>query len=946
MPLLRGPGSLARTASIFVVLCFLWFLSSFPVPAHAKPGEGAGNHRPSRPHDATTVLNLRDYGALGDGLANDSPALQQALDDLASAGGGTLHVPAGQYLLGTAVLKQFAPGSEVTIEGELSSTPIDVAGNGTGLDLTSQFLVAVGETNQAITLSGSDALLITDVGFVGVQEVQSDARIVLSLSDIGQLTIRHCEFYGLASLVPGGAIIAAHHTDLRLEQCAFLGCAANSGVTTSVVENSSWIGIAVTDCKFIDYGNRPDFYSKTPLAPPYSWISIGPAAAPEPNWSRREAVVRNVFLDEGAWIGIAARPDLFGPSFARYEVYLSRLYVNVTNLGGSGVYISGAQKAFVERSHFGWSHNAGAAIIFSGGGEAILDLDECVLDADKILVDAERVALINSIYATLNSTAPFTRVITTNTPGEDPAQYVSQQYLIALNHGPDPAGHFYWTDQIVRCDSDASCISEVQTALAVFLNAPPPPRFSVSGQVLDENGAPLASATVSLSGSQTVATETGADGTFTFSNLATAGNYVLTPAKTHYTFESRLLVTPTSDQVQNFTGTLIHHSISGRVYANTGLVLPGAILTLSGSQSGEIVSDASGDFTFPDLPGGGGYEESVARDNYVFDTSSRAFTDLSSEQFVVFGGVLLNYAIAGRLVKADGAPVSNALVTLSGSTGISLTTGSDGNYSFTVPGDGNYIVTPTRSNYTFDPPSQSFTNLSGKQNADFAGGPVDFVVSGQVNSSDGAYLSGVTLTTSGSETKVTVTDQSNNYLLSLEAEGDYILTPSKPNYTFAPASIAIDDLAAHRTLNFTAFVNPGVPVLMAGTDPTRTVALDSVLRTGEPFKLEYDYPWVADRRTRLMLFATHFDLLPGEGALSVTATLEDAGHRIYPLTVEYAGKLEGLGSLTCIVVRLSDDLTEAGDVLVRITHHGLTSEPMRIGIGPPGAGSAALLAPP
>ena len=82
-----------------------------------------------------------------------------------------------------------------------------------------------------------------------------------------------------------------------------------------------------------------------------------------------------------------------------------------------------------------------------------------------------------------------------------------------------------------------------------------------------------------------------------------------------------------------------------------------------------------------------------------------------------------------------------------------------------------------------------------------------------------------------------------------------------------------------------------------------------------------------------MLFATHFELLPGEGATSLTATVEDGAHRSYPLTVEYAAKVEGVPSLTCIVVRLSDDLTGVGDVLVRVTYRGLSSEPMLIAIG-------------
>lgn len=44
------------------------------------------------------VFNVRDYGAKGDGIAIDSPAINSAIDAAAAAGGGTVVFPAGNYL--------------------------------------------------------------------------------------------------------------------------------------------------------------------------------------------------------------------------------------------------------------------------------------------------------------------------------------------------------------------------------------------------------------------------------------------------------------------------------------------------------------------------------------------------------------------------------------------------------------------------------------------------------------------------------------------------------------------------------------------------------------------------------------------------------------------------------------------------------------------------------
>ncbi len=54
------------------------------------------------------ILNVMDFGAVGDGVADDGPAFQSALEALADAGGGTLFVPAGRYLIATPVVKDFS----------------------------------------------------------------------------------------------------------------------------------------------------------------------------------------------------------------------------------------------------------------------------------------------------------------------------------------------------------------------------------------------------------------------------------------------------------------------------------------------------------------------------------------------------------------------------------------------------------------------------------------------------------------------------------------------------------------------------------------------------------------------------------------------------------------------------------------------------------------------
>ncbi|HEX8846953.1 MAG TPA: heme-binding protein [Pyrinomonadaceae bacterium] len=128
------------------------------------------------------------------------------------------------------------------------------------------------------------------------------------------------------------------------------------------------------------------------------------------------------------------------------------------------------------------------------------------------------------------------------------------------------------------------------------------------------------------------------------------------------------------------------------------------------------------------------------------------------------------------------------------------------------------------------------------------------------------------------------------------------------------------------------------PVLISEANSTRAVAFESVTQKREPFPLTSTVQFSADPRTRIMLFATNLQLQPGESPSAVTVEAEDGSHRIYSLTVEHVGPVPDQAWVTSIVVRLSDDLGDVGDVLVKITYKGQSSNRVRVGIGHTGGG--------
>jgi hypothetical protein len=805
----------------------------------------------SRSTIAENSFNLLDFGAVGDGMTDDGPALQNALDAMAQAGGGTLFVPAGRYAIVTPVQKDFTgSASDISITGVESETPVpppNSTGNvlTRGLDLTSEFAPRTGETAISIQISGLQNFLIKDITFIGTPGVSNDALITLALNDISAATVRHCEFYGLSSLVAGGAIVQAVRCNLTFEQSVVLGSTCASGFYSSVIQNVEWKGITISEAVFADYGQRAELYGKMTTAP-FSWINIGNAAVTNNDSPRREVVVRSLFLDEGGYMGLSSLTYRFSPPSAAIDLlYITNLFMNVSNFGTTGNFLYGLERVLIEKAHYGWSHNADSAIQLLSVGNAIIDEAECVDGANRIGADAGtgRLTVINSIYDELNSQAQTTKVITTVGPEDDPVQYVRQQFASSLNRDPDAAAHFYWADQILQCGDDSPCANDKRAKLAEYLAATPSPFFSISGLATDEAGTPLSGVSITLSGAQAATTTTNSAGLYHFSNLPTSGGYTVNASKTHYTFNSpsKIFITPAGNQTADFAATLNRHSIAGHVADTNGNAVGGATVNISGTQSGTTTTNASGDFLFANLPAGGTYTVNGSKTHYAF-SSSVSFTDLSADQTANFMATLNRHNITGRASGPGGGGLAGVTLTLVGAQTTTTTTDSNGTYAFVnLPAGDNYTIRPSKTSYSWSPQSLTFNDLGSNQTANFTGTFISYNVSGRVTE-NGAGLSGVSVLVSGSQSAVATTDAQGNYLFTLPSEGNYTVTPSKQYYTLTPPTQTLNNLLANQTCNFAATRNrhqlsgrvvninnsgiPGVSVSLSGAQ-TATTTTDS-----------------------------------------------------------------------------------------------------------------------
>ena len=119
------------------------------------------------------------------------------------------------------------------------------------------------------------------------------------------------------------------------------------------------------------------------------------------------------------------------------------------------------------------------------------------------------------------------------------------------------------------------------------------------------------------------------------------------------------------------------------------------------------------------------------------------------------------------------------------------------------------------------------------------------------------------------------------------------------------------------------------PFLISEGTSDSAVALESSTLYRDPFSLTNPF-FSADQRTRLMLFGMNLDLLPGETTSAVTARAEDQSQNVFPLTVEFVGKVPGFDWLTEIVVRLPDNTPTGQQLLISTSLRGKTSNKVRV----------------
>ncbi len=269
------------------------------------------------------------------------------------------------------------------------------------------------------------------------------------------------------------------------------------------------------------------------------------------------------------------------------------------------------------------------------------------------------------------------------------------------------------TDASFTATSQAAVISQANQVVSVNFTGAYIRTSSIIGTVTVE-GAGIGKVTVRLSGMSDASATTSDNGQYAFTGLR-AGTYTVEISEfgsdevSFSNTSQSATVAVGESQVISFDGVYLRTaSITGQVSVE-GTGLEGVKVSLTGMESKEATTDASGQYAFSNLREGD-YSVGISgfdTDSYGFEkTSMDVSVALGETKKVAFEGTMLRTAGISGQVSVEGTGLKGVKVNLSGASAAETTTDASGQYAFAGLEAGDYTVAISGFDdkaYGFDP---------------------------------------------------------------------------------------------------------------------------------------------------------------------------------------------------------------------------------------------------
>jgi len=422
---------------------------------------------------------------------------------------------------------------------------------------------------------------------------------------------------------------------------------------------------------------------------------------------------------------------------------------------GDGVNLNaGSGNAILSNSIFS---NSGLGIRLVNGGNNN--------QAAPLINSATTASGVTTIQGALTSTAntTFTLQFYANSACDPSGAGEGQTHIASISATTDGAGNASFTvtpqatvalGQLITATATDPSNNTSQFSACRQVTVP---TVAISGRVVNLRNIGVGDVAVSVTGTQSATTMTDINGNYSFPNLSSGGSYTVTPAATEVVF------TPTS---RTFNGLVINQTGADFVAARqVSVATPaGSNVTIQFPNDGITLTFAN--------------------------VTTAGTTTLHNIDATRAGSLPFGYTIADPV----GVDISTTATTNGPIIGCTtLEVGTNFSNLRILHGENGVLVDRTTSS---DPQTLTLCATVDSLSPFVLAQVQTVTISGTIFDNTERGLGGVTVSLTGTQQAVAITDINGNYIFTVLSGGTYTITPSKINFLFEPQNLFFQGLTA------------------------------------------------------------------------------------------------------------------------------------------------------